>query len=90
MTEGLPVILSDIPPHADLVSGKPHFLYALGNVGQLTTKMGIAVEHYDAYASESLVLSREFSERGFLEDWERLFSSGSAFARTRANVRGSP
>jgi len=73
MTAGLPVILSDIPPHAALVSNRTKFLYPLGNVRELAMKMAAFAEHYDELAAECVELSREFSEEAFLADWERLF-----------------
>jgi glycosyltransferase involved in cell wall biosynthesis len=76
MTAGLPVILSDIPPHAALVSDRSKFLYPLGNVRELAMKMAAVAEQYDALASECVELSREFSEEAFLADWERLFAPG--------------
>jgi glycosyltransferase involved in cell wall biosynthesis len=74
MTAGLPVILSDIPPHAALVSNRAKFLYPLGDVRELATKMAAAAERYDELASECVELSREFSEEAFLTDWEGLFA----------------
>ena len=74
MTAGLPVILSAIPPHAVLVSNRQHFLYQLGDVKELAMKMAAVSERYDEMAAECVELSREFSERAFLSDWERLFA----------------
>jgi glycosyltransferase involved in cell wall biosynthesis len=76
MIAGLPVILSDIPPHTVLVSNRAKFLYPLGDVRELAMKMAAAAEQYDELASECVELSREFSEEAFLEDWERLFAPG--------------
>lgn len=73
MTAGLPVILSDIPPHAALVGNRPKFLYPLGNVRELGRKMAAAAEQYDELAEECSDLSSEFSEESFLEDWEGVF-----------------
>lgn len=74
MTAGLPVILSDIPPHAALVSNRPTFLYRLGDARQLALKMSEFTEHYEDRAAECRELSREFSEESFLADWDQLFS----------------
>jgi glycosyltransferase involved in cell wall biosynthesis len=74
MTAGLPVILSDIPPHAALVSNRAKFLYTLGDVRELAMKMAAVAEQYDELASECVELSREFSEEAFLTDWEGLFA----------------
>jgi glycosyltransferase involved in cell wall biosynthesis len=72
MIAGLPVILSDIPPHAALASHRAKFLYRLGDVRQLAMKMVDAIDHYDELAEECGELSREFSEQTFLTDWDRL------------------
>jgi glycosyltransferase involved in cell wall biosynthesis len=77
MTEGLPVILSDIPAHATIVSNRAKFLYPLGNVRELAMKMAKVAGQYDELASECVELSREFSEEAFLADWERLFAPDS-------------
>jgi glycosyltransferase involved in cell wall biosynthesis len=74
MTAGLPVILSDIPPHAALVSKREKFLYPLGDVAALARKMAAATERYDEMSSECVELSREFSEEAFLADWEGIFA----------------
>jgi glycosyltransferase involved in cell wall biosynthesis len=73
MTAGLPVVLSDIPAHATLVGNRAKFLYPLGDVRELATKMAVVAEQYDELADECLDLSREFSEDAFLEDWEGVF-----------------
>src|SRR5579871_608389 len=73
MTTGLPVILSDIPPHAALVSNRSKFLYPLGDVRKLASKMAEATERYDEFAAECLELSRDFSEESFLSDWEHVW-----------------
>jgi glycosyltransferase involved in cell wall biosynthesis len=77
MTAGLPVILSDIPPHATLVAGRDRFLYPLGDARALAMKMAAAVTHYDEMSAECRELSRAFSEEAFLEDWAELFPAGA-------------
>jgi glycosyltransferase involved in cell wall biosynthesis len=74
MTAGLPVILSNIPSHAVLVSNREKFLYPLGDARELARKMAAATERYEEMSSECMELSREFSEESFLADWERLFA----------------
>jgi glycosyltransferase involved in cell wall biosynthesis len=81
MTAGLPVILSDIPPHAALVSNRSHFLYPLGDVRQLARKMAAVTERYDEMSAECRELSREFSEEAFLSDWEQLFTPAAPLKR---------
>jgi glycosyltransferase involved in cell wall biosynthesis len=73
MTAGLPVILSDIPPHAALVADRTKFLYPLGNARELARKMAAFEEQYDELSAECVELSRGFSEELFLTDWERVF-----------------
>jgi glycosyltransferase involved in cell wall biosynthesis len=73
MTAGLPVILSDIPPHRDLVANKTQFLYPLGSTNELARAMAEASRDYQQYSAECLSLSRRFSPEAFLKDWERLF-----------------
>lgn len=73
MTAGLPVILSDIPPHATLVGGRDRFLYPLGDTRTLAVKMSTAMENYEAMSAECRELAQAFSEEAFLEDWAGLF-----------------
>jgi glycosyltransferase involved in cell wall biosynthesis len=77
MTAGLPVVLSDIPPHAALVDRRDRFLYPLGNVPELAMKMAAAIENYDEMSAECVALSAAFSEEAFLMDWEKLFPAGA-------------
>lgn len=74
MTAGLPVILSGIPAHRALVGDCDKFLYRLGDVRQLATRISVAIDQYEGLATECLALSREFSEQTFLADWEQLFA----------------
>ena len=74
----MPVILSDISPHSALVAGRAKFLYPIGNIGELTTRMFAAAEQYDEYAAECVDLARDFSEESFLTDWEGLFAADAA------------
>jgi glycosyltransferase involved in cell wall biosynthesis len=76
MTAGLPVVLSDISPHAALVGNREKFLYRLGDPQDLARQMASATEHYDEMAKECVELAREFTEQAFLADWERLFAIG--------------
>lgn len=70
MTAGLPVVLSDIPPHAALVSNRARFLYPLGNARALARQMAAAEEQYDEMSAECVELSRAFSEEVFWDDWK--------------------
>lgn len=72
MTAGLPVILSDIAPHATLVGGRREFLYPLGDVRELALKMAAAIDQYERLSSTCVELAKEFSEEAFLTDWQRL------------------
>jgi glycosyltransferase involved in cell wall biosynthesis len=85
MTAGLPVILSDIPPHAALVSNRAKFLYPLGNARELARKMAAFEEQYDELSSECSELSRGFSEEVFWDDWnvaQALMPAGSRLVST--------
>jgi glycosyltransferase involved in cell wall biosynthesis len=80
MASGLPVILSDIPPHRSLVAGQRKFLYPLGDARELAARMAAATEKYDHWAAECLELSRGFSEETFVSDWEALFAPNAQSA----------
>jgi glycosyltransferase involved in cell wall biosynthesis len=72
MTTGLPVILSDIPPHAALAGGSEGLLYPLADFASLTNRMAAAITNYEALSAKSLELARHFSEQAFLDDWRRV------------------
>jgi glycosyltransferase involved in cell wall biosynthesis len=86
MTAGLPVLLSDIPPHANLAGGRAQFLYPAGDSRELAAKMVFAVEHYDDLSAECAELSRAFSEEAFLADWEELFTADAELASGAAKI----
>jgi glycosyltransferase involved in cell wall biosynthesis len=80
MTAGLPVILSDIGPHATLVGGRRKFLYPLGDGWDLAKKMVEMAGQYEALSAECVELAEGFSEDVFLADWEALFAPATRIA----------
>ena len=72
MSTGLPVILSDIPPHAALAGRSDALLYPLADLACLANRMASAITNYDALSAKSLELARHFSEQAFLDDWRRV------------------
>ena len=76
MTAGLPVILSDIPPHSTLVAHRAKFLYPLGDVPELAARMASVSAQYDELSAECQALSASFSDEKFICDWEELFAEG--------------
>jgi len=67
---GLPVLISDIPAHRDLVQNNEKFLYNSGDVDDFVNKLSKIVENYDEYAKDVLSLKANLSPEGFLQDWE--------------------
>jgi glycosyltransferase involved in cell wall biosynthesis len=71
LAAGLPVLLSGIPAHLDLVAGTLDYVYPLGDSFAGARKLRKLVEHYDQAAVDATKFSRQFAEELFLSDWQR-------------------
>jgi len=67
---GLPVLISDIPPHRDLVQNNEIFLFKSEDVEDFINKLSNILENYDKFADEILSLRANLSPERFLQDWE--------------------
>jgi len=72
MMSGLPVLLSDIDCHRQLVDGENAFLYEPGNIAQAVDKLSDITNNYDYLASKASSLSAGHSSESFFMAWERL------------------
>lgn len=71
MVSGLPVLLSGIDPHVDLVRGEMDFLYPLGNAVAGAVKLRNILRSYDEMQKKIDGLCDQFSMATFIEDWQR-------------------
>jgi glycosyltransferase involved in cell wall biosynthesis len=67
---GLPVLISDIPAHRDLVQNNENFLFKSEDVEDFINKLSNILENYDVFADEILSLKANLGPERFLQDWE--------------------
>jgi glycosyltransferase involved in cell wall biosynthesis len=72
---GLPVLISDIPPHRDLVQNDEKFLFKSEDVEDFIKKLSNMLENYDEFADEILSLKANLSPKRFLQDWENFVNA---------------
>jgi glycosyltransferase involved in cell wall biosynthesis len=66
----LPVLITDIPPHRDLVQNNEKFLYKIGNMDDFINKLNHLVKNYNKFNDEILLLKKNLTPERFLEDWQ--------------------
>jgi glycosyltransferase involved in cell wall biosynthesis len=66
---GVPVLLSDIPPHCELVNQDPRFLYPLGDIGSAREKIFHLVEEWDKANQSMLDFREKFRGIHFIKAW---------------------
>lgn len=69
MSGGVPVLLSDIPAHRELVDNDDNFLYNLGDVTMAKEKILNILHHWDKMSTVIQVYSMKFAAEVFLEAW---------------------
>jgi len=67
---GLPVLITDIPPHRNLVQNNKTYLYEIDNIDEFIIKLNYIIQNYEQCKKEILELRENFSVKGFLADWE--------------------
>lgn len=70
LNAGLPVLLSGIAPHIDLVAGSLDYVYPLGDAVAGARKLRGVVENYGRAVSDAEVFGQQFLEDNFLSDWQ--------------------
>lgn len=71
---GLPVVLSDIPPHSELVNHDSRFLYVKGNSVALAQKIIASFKDYHNLKDTVNLYRENLSAHAFLEDWQNLLT----------------
>ena len=67
---GLPVLVSDIPPHRYLVEGDEDFLFEIGNKDQFCKKLDNLIQNYEYFAQKTSKFVDKLKPEGFIKDWE--------------------
>lgn len=73
LSSNIPVALSDIKAHLDLVSGHESILtYPLGDTEKFSKCIENLFDHYDVVREAVTTIRNTFSTEVFLEDWKKL------------------
>jgi glycosyltransferase involved in cell wall biosynthesis len=69
ISAGVPVLLSDIPPHRELVNGDEQFLYELGNIPAAKKKLLVIWQDWDAMSEIVSFYGFKFRGGAFHAAW---------------------
>jgi glycosyltransferase involved in cell wall biosynthesis len=69
---GVPVLLSDIAPHRDLVQNDRRFLYPLGDIPGAREKISVLLDNWDGMSRDITPYGEKFSSAAFLRNWDSL------------------
>ncbi len=85
---GVPVLLSALPEHSELVDGDARHLYDVGDAVSGADRIEAMLADYPVSSQRMHACARKFSDEAFISDWEHLMADlGLA---TRAAVAGEP
>ena len=73
MGGGVPVLLSDIPPHRELVENDSRFLYPLGDLMTACQRLSWLLDHWDEASERVYSFSKKFTASRFIEAWQTLW-----------------
>lgn len=71
---GVPVLLSDIPAHKELVDNDERFLYHLGNIASAETKMLNLLQDWENMSELVRIYSNKFRGDTFLKAWQNFMA----------------
>lgn len=74
LAAGLPVILSGIGAHIELVAGSLEYVYPLGRPEVGAIKLQQILQNYDKSAHDAASFGKQFTEDNFLDDWQNLLT----------------
>ena len=69
---GVPVLLSDIPPHCELVNEDERFLYPLGDVFAAREKLTNLLDDWENASRMAETYSQKFRSDVFIRQWQKL------------------
>ncbi|WP_082112995.1 glycosyltransferase family 4 protein [Pseudoxanthomonas suwonensis] len=69
---GIPVVLSHLPEHSELISADAGHLYPLGDIVAAAEKVIAIDTDYEAASERMYAHARRFSDDAFVSDWVRL------------------
>ncbi len=84
LCSGVPVVLSRIPAHSDLVSGDERFLYELGNTGMAREKILAIWKDWEAMGKRAASYGEKFRGGAFTSAWMQFMEDQKLVGRTIA------
>ena len=75
MAGGVPVLISDIPAHRELVDGDTRFLYELGEIRSAARGISLLLEEWNQMSTLIRSHAGKFREQRFIQDWLRLLGT---------------
>jgi glycosyltransferase involved in cell wall biosynthesis len=85
---GVPVLLSDIPAHKELVEDDDRFLYHLGNIASTRTKIINLLKDWGNMSKQSLKYAQKFRDDVFLKAWQEFTTSQKPEIDDRISTSG--
>jgi glycosyltransferase involved in cell wall biosynthesis len=78
ISSGVPVLLSDIGPHRELVNDDEKFLYPLGDVYSARTKVNRILNQWEEASTTMKSYGQKFRGNTFITAWETFLDTQSA------------
>lgn len=77
MAGGVPVMVSDIPAHRELVEGDERFLYTLGDIDAAARRLLSLLENWNDMSELVSRYAAKFRKDRFIRQWQNLFGIAS-------------
>jgi glycosyltransferase involved in cell wall biosynthesis len=74
MSGGVPVLLSDISAHRDLVENDERFLYPLGDISAAKQKMDFLLQNWKAMSAQITIYAEKFDAHTFIAAWDKFLA----------------
>jgi glycosyltransferase involved in cell wall biosynthesis len=75
MSAGVPVLLSDIAPHQELVNGDERFIYPLGDIYSAREKIIKILDHWEEASKSMVSYSQKFNGLSFMTAWQEFLDA---------------
>jgi glycosyltransferase involved in cell wall biosynthesis/2-polyprenyl-3-methyl-5-hydroxy-6-metoxy-1,4-benzoquinol methylase len=75
IVSSVPVMVSDIPPHRDLLGSNEDFLYPLGNLQEARKRITNLLDHWDQYSRTMKEYAGPLDHSSFIKAWTAFVGS---------------
>lgn len=75
ISAGVPVLLSDIDPHKELVEGDEKFTYPLGNISAAREKILNILDQWEAASQTMETYAQKFKGTSFIKAWQTIVNA---------------